>query len=82
MEEHLLTDDQISGLASLAKTLKEIESREERTIANTRRRYAIERGRAKAESDPEVCKLHNIDVATDVDVKAYLEHREGLMEES
>lgn len=69
----MLTTDQINAVATLGAAIARINAREEKTLANTKQRYAIERGAAKANADSEALRLHGIDLETDEDVRAWRE---------
>ncbi len=67
----MLTPDEINAVTDLGKAISDINAREQKTLANTTRRYAIERGRVKAEAIPRALELHGIDLETDQDVATY-----------
>lgn len=69
----MLTPDQINAVATLGAAIARINAREEKTIRNTRERYAQERGETKVNADPEALRLHGIDLETDEDVRAWRE---------
>jgi hypothetical protein len=69
----MLTNEQVNELAELASAIANINKREQKTLANTVQRYAIERGKAKAGASDAVRALHGIDLAKDPDVRAWRE---------